>query len=305
MYSDEECEENAVLVTKLYSAKAQACAGAAKPRPPPGLKALKAPVLTCTQYDASRRRLYYGLDNGDLNFWVLDAAGAGSSRYVGSHAGPITCICTPQPDDGALGKAGLLLSGSVDANIRIWDYQVRQGLGFPPMHAAWVHRTAMHMPIHGPGVYSALMRSALNTLFRPPFPLPRAQGRVVQAPTVAVQTLYGHASTITALHVYGNHVLSASTDKSIRAWRRVDGRQHLAYPWFELQVRCGWVGGGGGRTGGGTGPSQRMHSCLSACLPAGLPLTAPASRPFEAPPEHCLWALRWCWLIICAASGPP
>ncbi len=50
--------------------------------------------------------------------------GVGTSRYVGSHKGPITAICIPAREGGgALGGAGLIVTGSVDANIKIWDYQ--------------------------------------------------------------------------------------------------------------------------------------------------------------------------------------
>ena len=51
-----------------------------------------------------------------------------------------------------------------------------------------------------------------------------------------VQTLYGHAGTVTGVFVYGSHIISSSTDKHIKAWKQVEGREHLAYPWFDLQV---------------------------------------------------------------------
>ena len=40
----------------------------------------KPPSLTVVAYDAHRRRLYYGLDNGETAFWVVDGSGAGTSR---------------------------------------------------------------------------------------------------------------------------------------------------------------------------------------------------------------------------------
>jgi WD40 repeat protein len=63
------------------------------------------------------------------------------------------------------------------------------------------------------------------------------QGRVIQKPTVCVQTLYGHSGTVTGLFVYGPHIVSSSTDKTIKIWKAVDGRQQLVYPWYNLQVR--------------------------------------------------------------------
>lgn len=52
-----------------------------------------------------------------------------------------------------------------------------------------------------------------------------------------LQTLYGHGSTVTGVFTYGQHVLSCSTDRTIRAWKRIEGRQNLKYPWFEQEVR--------------------------------------------------------------------
>ncbi|GAX81159.1 hypothetical protein CEUSTIGMA_g8592.t1 [Chlamydomonas eustigma] len=205
MYSEDEDEEQAMLVTKLFSIKVppQNLRGRSQnpsnaPRasvvqPKPGQKP-KPPALTVVAFDASKRRLYYGLDNGETSFWTVDSiGGAGTSRYVGLHQGPVSAILPPQPEEGPLGKAGLLITGSVTGNIKIWDYQ----------------------------------------------------GKVLQDPTVLVQTLYGHSSTITGLFVYGNFILSCSTDKSIRLWRLMEGRENLAYPWFELQSTIatldGWV----------------------------------------------------------------
>ena len=59
------------------------------------------------------------------------------------------------------------------------------------------------------------------------------------------QTLYGHTGTVTGLFVYGHHILSCSTDRTIRVWAKVEGRQHLTYPWYEQQVRV-WGDRGGG-----------------------------------------------------------
>ena len=45
------------------------------------------------------------------------------------------------------------------------------------------------------------------------------------------QTLYGHTGTVTGLFVYGRHIISCSTDRTIRVWAEVEGRGNLAYPW--------------------------------------------------------------------------
>lgn len=62
------------------------------------------------------------------------------------------------------------------------------------------------------------------------------QGKVIQRPTVLIQTLYGHTGTVTGLFAYGRHILSSSTDRTIKAWKAVEGRGQLVYPWYDLQV---------------------------------------------------------------------
>lgn len=70
-----------------------------------------------------------------------------------------------------------------------------------------------------------------------PPPAPTAQ--VNLQPTVTVQTLHGHKGTITGIKVHGDHIMSSSTDGSVRVWRAVEGRGQLMYPWFDLQVGRG------------------------------------------------------------------
>lgn len=145
----DEDDDQALLVTQLYKLKAPdaphplssaAASGVGAsassvhsvgiarrpgvPAPAPAAKG-KLPEMTVTAYDPRKRRLYFGTSTGELYFWVIDSGGAGTVRYVGCHAGPISAICAPMQDDGSLGKAGLLLSGSVDGSIKVWDYQVR------------------------------------------------------------------------------------------------------------------------------------------------------------------------------------
>ncbi len=144
-----------------------------------------ATAITTAAWSAQKQRLYAGLSNGDVCFWPLGRDGAQQLKYVGSHKGPVTCLCLPKRGDGELGASGLLLSGSVDGNIKIWDYL----------------------------------------------------GKVGSEPTVCVQTLYGHSRTITGLFTYGDYILSSSTDKTVKVWRAVPGREQLVYPWYNLQVR--------------------------------------------------------------------
>ena len=60
-------------------------------------------------------------------------------------------------------------------------------------------------------------------------------GRVAHEPTVSCQTLYSNGGTITGIECYAAHILSTSTDGTLRVWRNVEGRQNLQYPWYEQQ----------------------------------------------------------------------
>ncbi|KAF5831098.1 WD40-repeat-containing domain protein [Dunaliella salina] len=84
------------------------------------------PTITTIAFCPSKQRLYYGQSNGELSFWSLTVTGHGSSRHVGSHKGPVTCICIPPArgiERSCLSAGGLFLSGAVGGDIKIWDYQ--------------------------------------------------------------------------------------------------------------------------------------------------------------------------------------
>ncbi|KXZ44857.1 hypothetical protein GPECTOR_61g810 [Gonium pectorale] len=126
MYSDDEEAEIAVDIRRVWSAKVQSASRRDAPKPSPGSVRPKEPSVVATHYDPDRRRLYYGLDDGAVCFWSLSAESppnANATRFVGCHKGAISAIATPRKSDGDLGKAGLIVTGSVDASIKIWDYQ--------------------------------------------------------------------------------------------------------------------------------------------------------------------------------------
>ncbi|GFR51000.1 hypothetical protein Agub_g13326, partial [Astrephomene gubernaculifera] len=126
MYSDDEEAEIAVDIRRLWCCKVPPIIVGKKdaPKPPPPLRN-REPTVVATHYDPDRRRLYYGMDDGSVCFWPLteSAPNTENSRFVGAHKGPVSSICTPRRCDGDLGKAGLIVTGSVDASIKIWDYQ--------------------------------------------------------------------------------------------------------------------------------------------------------------------------------------
>jgi WD40 repeat protein len=83
----------------------------------------KPPVVTTLLYHPATKRLYVGLDNGELRFWKLGSTSASLNSYlVGVHKGAVSCVFVPHEGDGDLGAAGLILSGSYDATIKLWDY---------------------------------------------------------------------------------------------------------------------------------------------------------------------------------------
>lgn len=71
------------------------------------------------------------------------------------------------------------------------------------------------------------------------------QGRVAQEPTVSCQTLYSNGGTVTGIECYGAHILSISTDGTLKVWKGVEGRSNLKYPWYEQQqvliATDGWL----------------------------------------------------------------
>ncbi|KAG2447723.1 hypothetical protein HYH02_007183 [Chlamydomonas schloesseri] len=125
MYSDDEEAEIAVDIKRLWDVKIPLMSQGQKEPLKPIISAAKNkdPSVVCTHYDVDRRRFFYGMDNGAVCFWPIDQSRPNTSRFVGAHKGPVSAICTPRKGDGELGKAGLIVTGSVDSSIKIWDYQ--------------------------------------------------------------------------------------------------------------------------------------------------------------------------------------
>ncbi|GIL56264.1 hypothetical protein Vafri_11611 [Volvox africanus] len=127
MYSDDEDAEVAVDIRCLWCSRIPAISMGQKEPIKPALASVrnKDPSIVATHYDPHRRRLYYGLDDGAVCFWIMTEStpNSNASRFVGAHKGPVSAICTPLPTDGDLGKGGLIVTGSVDSSIKIWDYQ--------------------------------------------------------------------------------------------------------------------------------------------------------------------------------------
>ncbi len=126
MFLDDEEAEIALDIQRVYTVKVPATSLGQKETIKPVLQSAKhkEPSIVTTHYDVERKRLFYGMDNGAVCFWPLTETAANTSRFVGVHKGPVSAIATPRKKDGDLGKAGLIVTGSVDSTIKIWDYQV-------------------------------------------------------------------------------------------------------------------------------------------------------------------------------------
>lgn len=160
MFLDDEEAEIAVDIQRVYTVKVPATSLGQKEVIKPVLQSAKHkdPSIVTTHYDVERKRLFYGMDNGAVCFWPLTETAANTSRFVGVHKGPVSAIATPRKKDGDLGKAGLIVTGSVDSTIKIWDYQVRSPslctprLARSSMHSfgGW-HKCSPHRPLPSSG----------------------------------------------------------------------------------------------------------------------------------------------------------
>lgn len=109
--SDSEDAEPALSCDLLFRTKLPQGSSALRGAPEDRQRKPGQASITTVAFCGVKKRFYYGLDTGDLCFMPMALEGTGTSRYVGSHKGPITAICIPCKEDGELGAAGLLVSG--------------------------------------------------------------------------------------------------------------------------------------------------------------------------------------------------
>jgi WD40 repeat protein len=100
--------------------------GYAQPKTSSSSSSANGPVsISSAAWAAGKQRLFVGLSNGDVFFWPLsDHRSTGALRFVGQHRGSVTTVTI-----GIAGTAcaGLVLTGSADRCIKLWDYQGRVG----------------------------------------------------------------------------------------------------------------------------------------------------------------------------------
>ena len=90
------------------------------------VKKVHTPKLTAISYLPDKRDLYVGIDTGELRLWDF-SVGARKQAWllIGSHKGSITSVAAISASSRVNAAAGLILSGSADASIKVWDVKLR------------------------------------------------------------------------------------------------------------------------------------------------------------------------------------
>lgn len=91
-----------------------------------GVKKVHIPRLSAISYLADKRHLYAGVDTGELRLWDF-SIGARKQAWllIGSHKGSITSVLAVSSSSRINAAAGLVLTGSADASIKVWDIKLR------------------------------------------------------------------------------------------------------------------------------------------------------------------------------------
>lgn len=100
--------------------------GDRKPGFAQGVKKVHMPNLSVVSFLPEKRHLYAGIDTGELRLWDFNA-GARKQAWllIGSHKGSITSVLAVKPVSKIDAAAGLVITGSADSNIKLWDVKLR------------------------------------------------------------------------------------------------------------------------------------------------------------------------------------
>lgn len=100
--------------------------GELKPGFAQGVKKIHTPKLSAISYLPDKRHLYAGIDTGELRLWDFSVGARKQAwLFIGSHKGSITSVLAVSASSRVDAAAGLVLSGSADASIKVWDVKLR------------------------------------------------------------------------------------------------------------------------------------------------------------------------------------
>lgn len=91
-----------------------------------GVKKIHIPKLSAVCYLPDKRHLYAGIDTGELRLWDFSAGSRKQAwLLIGAHKGSITSVLAVTTGSKINAATGLVLSGSADASIKVWDVKLR------------------------------------------------------------------------------------------------------------------------------------------------------------------------------------